>query len=106
MFILVDCGTGQRYVIPAEVADESTIRLLLTDRQEESLTVDTDGFGAYELLEENDAFSHEYVVHGDGEYANDEVHVNTCKGTVAPATVALAASQCVLIAMGIKSLNQ
>jgi transposase-like protein len=32
MFILVDRGTGQRYVIPAKAADESTIRLLLADR--------------------------------------------------------------------------
>jgi transposase-like protein len=30
-------------VIPAKAADESTIRLLLVDRKEESLTVYTDG---------------------------------------------------------------
>ena len=59
VFILADRGTGQRYVIPAKAADESTIRLLLADRQEESLTVYTDGFRAYEPL--------------------DEVHVNTCE---------------------------
>ena len=29
VFILVDRGTGKRYVIPAKAADESTIRLLL-----------------------------------------------------------------------------
>ena len=66
-------------MIPAKAADESTIRLLLADRQQESLTVFTDGFRAYEPLEDDDAFDREYVVHNDGEYADDEVHVNTCE---------------------------
>ena len=44
MFTLVDCGSGQRYVIPAKSADESPVRLLLDDYNEESLTVYTDGF--------------------------------------------------------------
>lgn len=79
VFLLADRGTGKRYVISAKVADESTIRLLLADRQEESLTAYTDGFRAYEPLEEDDAFTREYVVHGDGEYADDEIHVNTCE---------------------------
>ena len=79
MFILVDRGTGQQHVIPAKAADESTIQLLLANRKEESLTVYTDGFRAYEPLEDDDAFAREYVVHGDGEYADDEVHVNTCE---------------------------
>jgi len=30
-------------------------------------------------LEVDDAFDREYVVHGNGEYADDEVHVNTCE---------------------------
>ncbi|MEF8863849.1 MAG: IS1595 family transposase, partial [Haloarculaceae archaeon] len=79
VFILVDRGTKQRYVIPAKAADESTIRLLLADRQQESLTVYTDGFRAYEPLEDDDSFDREYVVHGDGEYADEEIHVNTCE---------------------------
>jgi len=79
VFILADRGTGQRYVILAKAADESTIRLLLADREQESLTVYTDGFRAYEPLEADDAFDREYVVHGDGEYADEEVHVNTCE---------------------------
>jgi transposase-like protein len=79
VFIIADRGTGQRYVIPAKAADESTIRLLLADRKEESLTVYTDGFRAYEPLEADDAFDREYVVHGDGEYVDEEVHVNTCE---------------------------
>jgi len=66
-------------VIPTKAADESTIRLLLADRTEESITVYTDGFRAYEPLEADVAFHREYVVHGDGEYADDEVHVNTCE---------------------------
>jgi transposase-like protein len=69
VFILADRGTGDCYVIPAKAADESTIRLLFADRKEESLTVYTDGFRAYEPLDEDDAFDREYVVHGDGEYA-------------------------------------
>ena len=79
VFILADRGTGQRYVFPAKAADESTIRLLLADCQQESLTVYTDGFRAYEPLEDDESFDREYVIHGDGEYATDEVHVNTCE---------------------------
>jgi transposase len=77
VFILADRSPGERYVIPSKDADESTIRLLLANRQQESLTVYTDGFRAYEPLEEDDAFSREYVVHGDGEYVDEDVHVNT-----------------------------
>jgi len=79
VFILADRGTNKRYVIPAKAADESTIRLLLADRRQESRTVYTDGFRAYEPLEEDDAFTREYVVHGDGEYVDGDVHVNTCE---------------------------
>ena len=79
MFILVDRGTGDRYVVPAKSADESTVRLLLADREEESLTVYTDGFRAYDPLDEDDEITREYVVHGDGEYADGEVHVNGCE---------------------------
>jgi len=79
VFVLADRGSGERYVIPAKAATESRIRLLLADRQQESLTVYTDGFRAYEPLEEDDAFTREYVVHGDGEYVDGDVHVNTCE---------------------------
>ncbi len=71
MFTIVDRGTGNRYVIPAKSADESTVRLLLANREKEPLTVYTDGFRAYDPLTEDDAFDREYVVHGDGEYADD-----------------------------------
>jgi len=66
-------------VLPAKTADESTIRLLLSNRKEESLTVDTDDFRAYEPLDEDGTFEHEYVVHGDGGYSDGDVHVNTCE---------------------------
>ncbi|OTF00796.1 IS1595 family transposase [Halorubrum sp. SD683] len=79
VFVLVDRGTEQRYVVPAKSADELTIRLLLADRQQEPLTVYTDGFCAYDPLDEDEQFDREYVVHGDGEYADDTVHVNTCE---------------------------
>jgi transposase-like protein len=65
--------------VPAKAADESTIRLLLAVGQQESLTVYTDGFRAYDPLEGDDAFTREYVVHSDGEYADGDVHVNTCE---------------------------
>jgi transposase-like protein len=82
VFVLADRGSGEQYVIPAKAAIESTIRLLLADRQQESLTVYTDGFRAYEPLEEEDAFTREYVVHGDGEYVDGTVHVNTCESHI------------------------
>ncbi len=79
VFILADLGTGERYVIPVKAADESTIRHLLANRHQESLTIYTDGFRAYEPLDEGDAFTREYVVHSDGEYVDGDVHVNTCE---------------------------
>ena len=79
VFILVDRGTGQRYVIPAKSANESTVRLLLAGREEESLRVYTDGFRTYDPLDDDDRFYRESVIHGDGEYADGDVHVNTCE---------------------------
>jgi transposase len=79
VFIVADRGSGETYIHPAKAAEESTIRLLLGDRQQESLTVYTDGFRAYEPLDEDDTFDRQYVVHGEGEYADGEVHVNTCE---------------------------
>ncbi|SEP23082.1 Transposase and inactivated derivatives [Halogranum amylolyticum] len=79
VFTIVDRGTGQRYVVPAKSADESRVRLLLADHEEESLTVYTDGFRAYDPLEDDEEFDREYVVHGDGEYVDGDVHVNTCE---------------------------
>jgi len=79
VFILADRATGGRYVIPAKAGDESTIRLLMADRQQESLTVYTDGLQAYEPLEEDDAFTRKYIVHSDSEYVDQEVHVNACE---------------------------
>ena len=66
-------------MVPAKTATESRIRLLLADRQQESLTVYTDGFRAYKPLEEADEFTREYVVHSGGEYVDGDVHVNTCE---------------------------
>ena len=79
VFVLAGRGSSERHVIPAQAATESTIRLLLDNRQQESLTVYTDGFRAYEPLDEDDAFTRDYVVHGDGEYVDGDVHVNTCE---------------------------
>ena len=79
VFVLVDRGSGERYVVPAKAATESRIRLLLAVSQQESLIVYTDGFRAYEPLEEDNAFTRAYVVYGDGEYVDGDVHVNTCE---------------------------
>ena len=79
VFVLADRGSGERHVIPTKAATESRIRLLLADRQQESVTVYTDGFRAYDPLDKDDAFTREYVVHGDGEYVDGDVHVNTCE---------------------------
>jgi transposase len=56
VFVLADRGTGETDVHPANAAEESAIRLLLGDRHQESLTVYTDGFRAYEPLDSDDAF--------------------------------------------------
>jgi len=53
VFILANRGTGNTYVIPLKAAEKSTIRLLLAVSQQESLTVYTDRFRAYEPLDEN-----------------------------------------------------
>ena len=58
-------------------ADESTVRLLLDNHQRESLTVYTDGFRVYEPLDDDDTFDREYIIRSDGEYANEDVHINT-----------------------------
>jgi len=79
VFTLVDRGSDEQYIVPAKSADESTIRLLLAIRQQESFTVYTDGFRAYDPLEEEGAFTREYVVHSDGEYADGDIHINTCE---------------------------
>ncbi|MDL0137498.1 IS1595 family transposase [Halobacterium salinarum] len=79
VFTLVDRGSDQRYVIPAKSADESTVRLLLDNREKESLTVYTDGFRAYDPLDDDENFHRESVIHGDGEYVDGDAHVNTCE---------------------------
>ena len=79
VFTVVDRSSNDRYVVPAKSAEESTVRLLLADHNQESLTVYTDGFRAYDPLEDDDTFEREYVVHGEGEYADGEVHINGCE---------------------------
>jgi transposase-like protein len=68
-------------MIPVKAVKESTIRFLLSDRQEESFTVYTDGFWAYEPPEADDAFDREYVVHGDGEYVDGNVRSTPARAT-------------------------
>jgi len=72
VFTLVDRGSGQRYVVPAKSADESTVRLLLGNREEESLTVYTDGFRAYDPLKDDENYQRGAVIHGKGEYVERE----------------------------------
>jgi len=79
VFTLVDRGSDQRYVVPAKSADEATVRLLLDNREKESLTVYTDGFRAYDPLDDDENVHREAVIHGDGEYVDGDAHVNTCE---------------------------
>ena len=79
VFVLIDRGTGERYVVPAKSADGSTVRLFLANHEEKSLTVYTDGFRAYDPLDDDERFDREFVVHGNGEYVDGVVHVNTCE---------------------------
>jgi len=79
VFTLVDRDSDNRYLIPAKSANESIVRLLLDNHEQELPTVYTDGFRAYEPLDDDDTFDRQYVVHSDGEYANGEVHINSCE---------------------------
>jgi hypothetical protein len=79
VFTLADSGSNNRYVIPAKSADKSTVRLLLDNNEQESLTVYTDGLRAYEPLDDDGTFDRKYVIHSDGEYADEDVHINTCE---------------------------
>jgi len=79
---LVDRGGGQRYVVPEKSADEATVRLLLGNHEKESLTVYTDGFPAYDPLDDDESFHRESVIHGDGEYVDEDAHVNTCESRI------------------------
>ena len=79
VFTLVDRGSGKRYVVPAKSADESTVRLLLAGREKEPLTVYTDGFRAYDPLDDDERFHRESVIHANNEYVDGDAHVNTCE---------------------------
>ena len=79
VFTLVDRGSGKRYVVPAKSADESTVRLLLAGREKEPLTVYTDGFRAYDPLDDDERFHRESVTHVNNEYVDGDAHVNTCE---------------------------
>ena len=51
MFKLNDRGSDQQCAIPAKSVDESTVQLLLDTCEEESRTVYTDEFRAYDPIE-------------------------------------------------------
>lgn len=50
-FVLADCGTGERHATSVKTVNESQIRLLPAERQQEPLTAHTDSFRAHEPLE-------------------------------------------------------
>jgi transposase len=81
VFILVDRGSADRYVIPANVRlnqrFDSCWRSAIKSRWPS-----TDSFRAYVLLNEDDAFGRKYVVHDDGEYVDGDVHVNPYESSV------------------------
>ena len=67
VFTLADRGSAQRYAVAAKSADEATVRLLPSDPEDESLTVYTDGFRAYDPLKDDQNYQREAVFHGEGE---------------------------------------
>ena len=76
MFTLVDRGSDQRLVVPAKSADESTVRLLHDNHEEESLTVYTDGFRAYDPLDDDEDFQRGSVITAR-ENTSMETHTST-----------------------------
>lgn len=74
---------------------ESTVRLLLDNRQQKSATIYTESFPAYEPLEEDDTFTRKYVIHGDGEYGDRYLGEHPREPCVVGATMSLPASRCV-----------
>lgn len=61
-FILANRCTGEHYVIPAKAVNESTIRVLLVDNQQRSLSVYFDCFCAYDLLDKFNEFTRNDVI--------------------------------------------
>ena len=55
------------------------MRLLLDNHEKESPTVYTNGFRAYNPLNDDENFHRESVVHDDCKYVNGDAHVNTGK---------------------------
>ena len=85
VFTLVDRGSNSCFVVPAKSTNESTVRLLLDNHEQESLTVYTDGFQAYKPLGDDDTYDRQ---------SSSTATVNTLMTTFTspPATVALAPS--------------
>jgi transposase-like protein len=82
ILVIADRDSGDRYTIPVTNADSSTIKVILgveDHAEDDPLTVYTDEYSSYEFLDDDDRFQHETVVHGDGEFADGDVHVNTCE---------------------------
>lgn len=77
--MLVDRSTDRKWTLPAKNVDFDTVRLLLIDRQQESMTVYTDGYLFYNPLERYNAFTRKCVVHSDGECADGQNHITTAE---------------------------
>jgi len=63
--------------VSAKSADKSTVQFLLNSCKEESPTVYTDGFRAYDPLEDDETYQREAVIHREGEYVDENAYVNT-----------------------------
>lgn len=72
--VVISATSCQRNPLTNRLCDSSS------NREEESLTVYTDGFRAHQPLEDHETYHREAVIHGDGEYADGDVHVNTFEG--------------------------
>lgn len=85
MFTLVNRDSDQRSVVPAKPADESTVRLLNGDHDEESLPVYTDEFRVYNPLKDYENYERDTVIYGEGEYVDGDAHVNILGNHSSPA---------------------
>jgi hypothetical protein len=79
VFVLADRGGGERCIVRAKAVDESTTRLFRpTSSRSRSPSIPT-AFRCEQLERRRHQIQAEFVVHGDGDYADGDVHMNICE---------------------------
>lgn len=66
----------QQYVVLSKLAAKSPVRLPPRRPREGDVDIYADRFRTDDLYE-GDEFDHEWVVHGDGEYEDGNIHIDT-----------------------------